>query len=96
MLARLQKTAVREHGYGRLCARAARPDVVPGERPMCSEKGEASLVGNTKEVYPGLVVAGLAANAVYASPRMGAIFGGMFVSGKQAAKVAREVIARRS
>jgi len=71
-------------------------DAVPGERPMCSEKGEASLVGNTKEVYPGLVVAGLAANAVYASPRMGAIFGGMFVSGKQAAKVAREVIARRS
>ncbi len=69
---------------------------VPGERPMHAEIGEAALVGNTQEVYPGLIVAGMAANAVFASPRMGPIFGGMFLSGERAAEVAREIIERRS
>lgn len=69
---------------------------VPGERPMHAEMGEAALVGNTQEVYPGLVVAGMAANAVFASPRMGPIFGGMFLSGGRAAEVARDIITRRS
>ena len=68
---------------------------VPGERPMHAEIGEGALVGNTQEVYPGLVVAGMAANAVFASPRMGPIFGGMFLSGCRAAEVARDIIARR-
>ncbi len=69
---------------------------VPGERPMHAEIGEGALVGNTQEVYPGLIVAGMAANAVFASPRMGPIFGGMFLSGQRAADVARDIIARRS
>ena len=69
---------------------------IPGERPMHAEIGEAALVGNTQEVYPGLVVAGMAANAVFASPRMGPIFGGMFLSGQRAAEVAEEIIARRA
>ncbi len=34
-----------------------------------------------------MVVTGMAANAVFGSPRMGAIFGGMFLSGKKAAEV---------
>ncbi|GAI12207.1 unnamed protein product, partial [marine sediment metagenome] len=47
---------------------------------------------NTKEVYPGLIVAGMAANAVCGTPRMGAIFGGMLLSGKRAAEVALEIL----
>jgi len=35
------------------------------------------LIKNTREVYPGLIVTGMAANAVFGSPRIGAIFGGM-------------------
>ena len=63
---------------------------VVGEKPMWAEKGEAALVENTREVYPGLIVTGMAANAVFGSPRMGAIFGGMLLSGKRAAEVAME------
>ena len=56
-----------------------------GEQPMWAEKGEEFIIKNTKEVYPGLYVAGMAANAVFGGPRMGPIFGGMLLSGKKAA-----------
>jgi thiamine thiazole synthase len=61
-----------------------------GEKSMWAEKGESEILENTKEVYPGLIVAGMAANAVFGSPRMGAIFGGMLLSGKRAAELALE------
>ena len=61
---------------------------------MWAEKGEAEIVENTKEVYPGLLVAGMAANAAYGSPRMGAIFGGMLLSGKRAAELALDIISK--
>jgi thiazole biosynthesis enzyme len=65
---------------------------VMGEKSMWAEKGEADLVKNTMEVYPGLIVAGMAANAVLGSPRMGAIFGGMLISGKRAAELAQSIV----
>ena len=65
---------------------------VMGEKAMWAEKGEKEILRNTREVYPGLVVAGMTANAVFGSPRMGAIFGGMLLSGKKAARVARELL----
>jgi len=61
---------------------------VMGEKSMWAERGEKEILRNTREVYPGLVVAGMTANAVFGSPRMGAIFGGMLLSGKKAARVA--------
>jgi len=60
---------------------------VMGERPMWAEKGEIATVENTKEVYPGLFVSGMAANGVFGSARMGPIFGGMFLSGQRAAEL---------
>lgn len=68
---------------------------VVGEGPMWAEKGEREIVDNTVEVYPGLIVAGMAANAVLGSPRMGAIFGGMLVSGKKAAELAERMLVGR-
>jgi thiazole biosynthesis enzyme len=65
---------------------------VVGEKSMWAEVGEQEILENTKEVYPGLIVAGMAANAVFGSPRMGAIFGGMLLSGKRAAEVAAQII----
>lgn len=65
---------------------------IMGEKSMWAERGETEIIENTREVYPGLVVAGMAANAVCGSPRMGAIFGGMLISGKRAARVAIEML----
>jgi thiazole biosynthesis enzyme len=56
-----------------------------GEKSMDAQLGEQHTVENTREVYPGLYVSGMAANATYGGYRMGAIFGGMFLSGKKAA-----------
>lgn len=57
------------------------------ERSMGADIGEKAVVENTKEVYPGLYVAGMCANAVYGSQRMGPIFGGMLLSGKKVAEL---------
>ncbi|WP_297065628.1 sulfide-dependent adenosine diphosphate thiazole synthase [Thermococcus sp.] len=56
-----------------------------GEGPMWAEKGEELTVKHTKEIFPGLYVTGMAANALAGAPRMGPIFGGMFLSGRKAA-----------
>lgn len=61
---------------------------VIGELPLWADEGEAFTVTNTKEVFPGLVVVGMAANNAYGGPRMGPIFGGMLLSGKKAAETA--------
>jgi len=65
---------------------------VMGEKSMWAEVAERRVMENTKEVYPGLIVAGMAANAVCGTPRMGPIFGGMLLSGRQAAEVALEIL----
>ena len=61
-------------------------DVV-GEMPLWADKGEQFTVSNTKEVFPGLYVAGMAANNIFGGPRMGPIFGGMLLSGKKVAEI---------
>ncbi len=61
---------------------------IEGEKSMWSERAEELTVENTREVFPGLFVAGMAANATFGGPRMGPIFGGMLLSGE---KVAREI-----
>ncbi len=58
------------------------------EGSMWIEKAELATIQNTKEIYPNLIVAGMAANGVAGLPRMGPIFGGMFLSGLKAAKLA--------
>ncbi len=62
-----------------------------GEKPMWADVAEKAIIGNSREIYPGLYVAGMAANAVFGAPRMGPIFGGMLLSGK---KVAELLLAR--
>jgi thiamine thiazole synthase len=58
---------------------------------MWAEKAETLTLDNTREVFPGLYAAGMAANATFGGPRMGPIFGGMLLSGE---KVAQELIQR--
>jgi len=68
---------------------------VTGEKSMWADVAESEILGNTREVYPGLIVAGMAANAVFGAPRMGPIFGGMFLSGKRAAEIALETLSKK-
>ncbi|MCX5999426.1 MAG: sulfide-dependent adenosine diphosphate thiazole synthase [Chloroflexi bacterium] len=60
---------------------------IDGERSMWAEVAEHEVVNYTREVCPGLFVAGMAANAAFGLPRMGPIFGGMLLSGKKAAEL---------
>ncbi len=64
---------------------------IEGEKSMWSDKAETLTLENTREVFPGLYVAGMSANATFGGPRMGPIFGGMLLSGE---KVAKELIDR--
>jgi len=68
---------------------------VIGEKSMWAEVGESDLITRTKEVYPGLLVAGMAVNAVFGCPRMGAIFGGMLLSGKQVAELSVDLLKKK-
>ncbi|MDI6793234.1 MAG: sulfide-dependent adenosine diphosphate thiazole synthase [bacterium] len=61
-----------------------------GEQPMWADLGEYAIIENTKEVYPGVYVAGMAANAVFGGPRMGPIFGGMLLSGQKMAELLKK------
>ncbi|OIN98501.1 ribose 1,5-bisphosphate isomerase [Candidatus Desantisbacteria bacterium CG1_02_38_46] len=60
---------------------------IEGEKSMWADEAERQTIENTKEVYPGLFVTGMAANAVFGGPRMGPIFGGMFLSGEKVARL---------
>ena len=65
---------------------------VIGEKPMWAEVGEKELVAEAKQVFPGLLATGMAINAVFGYPRMGAIFGGMLMSGKQVAELSADIL----
>ncbi len=60
---------------------------VIGEKSLWSEVAEQTTLENTREAFPGVYVAGMAANATFGSYRMGPIFGGMLLSGKRVAEL---------
>ena len=62
---------------------------IEGEKSMWADRAETLTLQNTCEVFPGLFIAGMCANATFGGPRMGPIFGGMLLSGE---KVANEII----
>lgn len=60
---------------------------IMGEKSMWADVAEQNIMGNVGEIYPGMYVTGMAANAVHGSPRMGPIFGGMLLSGEKVAEM---------
>ncbi len=59
---------------------------------MDVSKAEKAVVEHTEEIYPGLIICGMAVSNVYRTPRMGPIFGGMLLSGKKAAELTLEIL----
>lgn len=79
----------------RLVARKSGAVTVKGEGFMWADRAESRITSHTREVFPGLIVAGMAANAVAGENRMGPVFGGMLLSGRHAAAlVSRELASR--
>lgn len=61
---------------------------IKGEDTMNAQMGEKGVIEGTREVYPGLILTGMACAQFFGTPRMGPIFGGMLLSGKKAAEIA--------
>ncbi|HIE18326.1 TPA: thiazole biosynthesis protein [Candidatus Bathyarchaeota archaeon] len=68
--------------------------MLPGEKAMWISESEKLIVEKTGEVCPGLYVAGMAVAALYQTPRMGPIFGGMLLSGRKVAEIIKEKMGR--
>jgi len=71
----------------RLVERKSDALIVKGEGFMLAHLAESNIISHTKEIYPGLIVTGMAANAVAGEHRMGPVFGGMLLSGEYAASL---------
>ncbi len=66
-----------------------------GMGPLWVENSEKSIVEHTREIFPNLVIAGMAVSENDGLPRMGPTFGGMLLSGEEAGLVAASLLEKK-
>lgn len=64
----------------------------PGMAALDMNTAEDSIVRNTREIVPGMVVCGMEVAEVDGAPRMGPTFGAMYVSGQKAAEITLDIL----
>jgi thiamine thiazole synthase len=69
---------------------------LPGMGALDMGAAEDAVVNRTREVFPGMVVAGMEVAEAEGCPRMGPTFGAMLLSGQRAAHVALDVLKNQS
>jgi thiamine thiazole synthase len=69
-------------------------DKIPGMGALDMNTAEDAIVNNTREVVPGMILAGMEVAELDGSPRMGPTFGAMFMSGLKAGRIAAEAVAK--
>lgn len=69
---------------------------VPGMGCLDMATAEDAIVAGTKEIVPGMIVAGMEVAELEGAPRMGPTFGAMMISGQKAAHLALESLGMKS
>ncbi|KAF4714187.1 thiamine metabolism- protein [Perkinsus olseni] len=68
-------------------------DPLQGMGALDMNSAEDAIVEGTREVAPGMIVAGMEVAELKGAPRMGPTFGSMMISGVKAARVALQILA---
>jgi len=69
---------------------------VPGMGCLDMSAAEDAIVRGTKEIVPGMIVAGMEVAELEGAPRMGPTFGAMMISGQKAAHIALDSLGIKS
>lgn len=67
-------------------------EAAPGMKCLDMNTAEDAIVNLTREVVPGMIVAGMEVAEVEGAPRMGPTFGAMMLSGSKAGKMAAKMV----